>query len=154
MCAGLSFHIDHINSHELDRFMTGQELLDARKGDHLQVFFWQKKPFLAIDEDDGVHLYEWGNREKNLKLPKTGWARLESIRDGMWDWLSPKVVRVPADFGYEKKKWFRTPQGVKAVKIRYNNIIRVYLLTMKADQEYLQYTGHDRMPMGKIVYLK
>jgi len=43
--------------------------------------------------------------------------------------------------------------GVTAIKVKYHNITRVYLITKKADQEFVKLTGHDRMPIGKIVYL-
>jgi len=154
MCAGLSFHIDNINPKELLRFFTPEEFDKQRKGDTVQTFFWQHRPFLPIEEEGEVHLYDWGNRDKAIKLPKTGWAKIESVRDGRWDWLSPKIVKVPSTAGYEKRKWFKTPEGVQAVKVRYHNLTRVYLLTTKADQEFMKKINHDRQPVGKIVHLK
>lgn len=153
MCAGLSFHIDNLNRKELSRFFTPDEFGKQRKGDSVQVFFWQHRPFLPVEEEGTLHLYDWGNREPNLKLPKTGWAKIESVRDGKWDWLSPKTVNIPSIMGYEKKKWFKTPEGLKGIKVRYHNIIRVYLVTTKADQKFLKFIGHDRQPVGKISYL-
>jgi hypothetical protein len=152
MCAGLSFHIDNLNRKELDRFYTPEEFEKQRKGDVLSIFFWQHRPFLPVEEDGQIHLYDWGNREALLKMPKTGWARLESLRDGKWDYLSPKKVWIPASMGYEKKKWFKTPQGISGVKVRYHNSTRVYIVTEKSNQEFISLTGHDRMPIGKIVY--
>lgn len=152
MCAGLSFHIDDIRTEELDRFFTPEEFEKQRKGDMIETFFWQHRPFLPVEEEDGIHLYDWGNREAFTKLPKTGWAKLESIQDGKWDWLSPKRVIIPGLMGYEKKKWFKTPRGIIGIKVRYHNLTRVYIVTTKADQEFLRLTGHDRMPVGKINY--
>lgn len=152
MCAGLSFHIDNINRKELDRFYTPDEFDKQRKGDSLQIYFWQKRPFLPVEEDGEIHLYDWGNRDGSVKIPKTGWAKLESLRDGRWDYLRPQKVWIPASMGYEKKKWFKTPQGLTGIKVRFHNITRVYLVTEKANQEFIQLTGHDRMPVGKLVY--
>lgn len=152
MCAGISFHIDDINPKELDRFFTRQEFEKQRKGDQVHTMFWQDKPFLPVDEPDGVKLCEWGNRDRMSKLPKTGWARLESIQDGRWDWLKPQKIWIPSLMGYDKKKWFKTPQGLTGVKVRYHNLTRVYIVTTKADRSYVDLIGHDRMPVGKIIY--
>ena len=119
---------------------------------YLENFFWDARPFLPVEDEGEIHLYDWGNRERGERMPRTGWAKLESLRDGQWDWLSPKVVNIPAFTGYEKKKWFRIVGGIKAVKVRYHNIIRVYMITVKANQDFLRLTGHDRMPYAKIIY--
>lgn len=147
MCAGIQFSIDKIKPTELDRYFLPGELEKQRVSDFVQVFFWQDRPFLPIEEDGQVHLYDWGNREAGLKMPKTGWARVETVQDGRWDYLSPQIVKIVCDKGYEKKKWFKTPTGLKAIKVKLYNVTRVYLLTTKADQEYLKITGHDRMPI-------
>ncbi len=154
MCAGISFHIDNIDSPELDRFFTPEEYQKQRKGDLIETFYWQKKPFLPVEEEGEVHLYEWGNRESGIKLPKTGWAKIESVQDGLWDWLSPKRVVITSDYGYEKRKWFKTPRGLTGIKVRLNDSIRVYLLTAKADLDFKNRIGHDRMPaLAKIKYI-
>jgi hypothetical protein len=147
MCAGLQFPLDRIERIEFDHFLLPGEFEGKKKGGSFQVFYWDKQPFLPIEENGGVHLYSWGNRDGELKLPKTGWARIESLRDGRWDVFSPHQVLIPCDFGYEKKKWFKTPGGLTGVKVRWQNVDRVYILTQKADQQFLNYTGHDRMPV-------
>ncbi|MFH0779608.1 MAG: hypothetical protein V1928_01990 [Parcubacteria group bacterium] len=152
MCVGISFIIDNINARELDKFFLPEEFAKQRKGDMVEVFFWQSKPFLPIEEEGLVNLYPWGNRERGIRMPRTGWAKIESLRDGLWDYLSPKMVRVPSAYGYEKRKWFKTPDGIKAVRVRLHNVTRVYIVTTKADREFYDYTGHDRMPVGNIVY--
>lgn len=152
MCAGISFSIDIIEPSELDQFFTPDEFRKQRKGDLIETFFWQNKPFLPVEENNSVHLYHWGNREEFLKMPKTGWAKIESIQDGRWDYLSPKAVCIPSIMGCEKKHWFKTPKGIKGVKVRYHNVTRVYLLTTKASQDFAEYTCHDRMPVGRIIY--
>ncbi len=148
MCAGIQFPLDKIDPRELDRFVLPDDFEGHRKGDSFQAFFWDKQPFLPVEEADGVHLYPWGNRDALLKMPKTGWTKVESLQDGKWDYLMPKKVLIPCEFGYEKKKWFRTPVGLTGIKTRYHNVIRVYLLTEKADQNFINFTGHDRMPVS------
>lgn len=153
MCAGISFPMDKINPVELDQFFTRQEFEKQRRGDLVETFFWQAKPFLPVEENGLVHLYHWGNREMSVVLPKTGWAKIESLRDGLWDKFNPRKVLVPSVYGYEKKKWFKTPGGVAAVKVRYGDIVRVYLLTQKATLDFIDYTGHGRMPVGKFILM-
>jgi len=111
MCAGLSFHVDNLNRRELSRVYTPEEWQKQRRGDQVQVFFWQKRPYLPVEENGLIHLYDWGNRERALKLPKTGWAKIESLQEGRWDWLSPTKVKIPSLMGCEKRKWFKTPMG-------------------------------------------
>jgi len=153
MCAGITFFLDKIDEQELSRFLTPEEFAKQKRGKLLETFYWQKRPFLPVMEDGEVHLLDWGNREATLKMPKTGWAKLESVRDGLWDYLHPKQVIIPSLQGYEKRKWFKTPQGIKGIRVRYHNVMRVYLLTTKADQAFREYTKHDRMPVGLISYL-
>jgi len=153
MCGGISFSLDKIELAELNRFITPKEYEILRKGDSIQSFYWQRRPFLPVLEEGMVHLYDWGNREDEVKLPRSGWAKVEALRDGMWDWLAPKTVIIPCTMGYERRHWFKTPRGIKAVKIRYHNITRVYLLTQKSDRSFIALTGHDRMPVGDINYL-
>jgi len=152
MCAGISFPISQIDDLELHRFLTSKQVAGRSDDGYLETFFWDARPFLPVLEEGKVHLYDWGNREKTLKMPRTGWAKIESLRDGQWDWLSPKAVTIPAFRGCEKKKWFRILGGIKAVKVRYHNIVRVYMITAKSDQNFLNLTGHDRMPYARIVY--
>ncbi|OGF30903.1 hypothetical protein A2223_03570 [Candidatus Falkowbacteria bacterium RIFOXYA2_FULL_35_8] len=148
MCAGMSFSIESIDKSELKRFFTPVELDKHLKGSLVEVFYWDRKPFVPVKEDAVVKLYDWGSRERELKLPKTGWARIESVRDGKWDWLAPKKVIIPCEMGYEKNKWFKTPKGIWGLRVRFHNISRVYVLTEKADQKFINFTGHDRMPIA------
>lgn len=140
--------MDVIDPRELDQFFTLEELARQRRENTMQTFFWQNKPFLPAEDESGmIHLYHWGNRERTLKLPRTGWARLESVQDGGWDYLSPKKVWIPSLMGYEKNKWFKTPAGISGIRVRYHNVTRVYILTVKATQTFLELTHHDRMPI-------
>lgn len=152
MCAGISFLIDVVRGRDLDRFLTDDELDKKRKGDLVESFYWDAKPYLPVYEDDEVNLYPWGDREGRSGLPKTGWAKIESVRDGIWNAYSPKKVLIPSYAGYEKRHWFKTPQGIQGIKVRIHNITRVYILTAKADRQFLRIIGHDRMPMGEIIY--
>jgi hypothetical protein len=80
-------------------------------------------------------------------LPKTGWAKLESVQKGTWKWLQPESVTIPSVQGFEKKKWFKTPGGIQGIKVKYKDQTRVYMLTAPATKNYLRLTGHERMPL-------
>jgi len=155
MCAGLGFYIAKINQEEIEDFYSKKEIEQQLDDKILMTYFWQQRPCLPIEEKDKVHLYDWGNRDdKQLKMPKTGWCRLESLQAGKWDWLNPVQVHVPALKGYEKKKWFLTPQGLEAVLVKHQGQKRAYLLTQPSSRFYEKLTGHDRMPIGKIERVK
>jgi len=93
-----------------------------------------------------IHLYDWGNREKEVDLPKTGWARSESLAEGRWNYLHPKPIVIPAELGYEKKVWFDIWGTIEGVLVEKNGVIRAYMLTVPASAEYQAKTSHDRMP--------
>ena len=97
----------------------------------------------------------WGNKDKGIRLPKTGWAREESIKDGKWDYLYPEFVDIPIEDGYEKKTKFKLSSGTKGIVVQKGDDSRVYMITKSASQEYQNETGHDREPLGeKIDYSK
>ncbi|MFZ5365107.1 MAG: hypothetical protein ACOZBH_02840 [Patescibacteria group bacterium] len=151
MCAGFAIYYEKLKKAQVKKCFTDTELEKFKKGDELEFYFWQKKPCVPIEENGKVNLYEWGNRNnKELKMPKTGWCRAESLASGKWDWLKPKIVHVPATRGFEKKKWFRTPKGIEAVLARQGKEKKVYILTEPSSGFYSKLTGHDRMPVGDI----
>lgn len=84
-----------------------------------------------------------------MKLPPTGWARSESLREGKWDYLHPEEVDIPVDQGYEKKTWFDFKNGTKGVVVKRGENERVYIVTREANKDYAQETGHDREPLGE-----
>jgi hypothetical protein len=173
MCGGLTFKIGDVSEEELLRFFTVEELAAFRALGHVETFFWARRPVLPAiivlplckGESEGVdrstlpnpplqregyssdiHLYDWGNREKEVDLPKTGWARIESLAEGRWNHLHPKPIVIPAALGYEKKVWFDIWGSIEGVLVEKSGIIRAYMLTVPASTEYQTKTGHDRMP--------
>jgi hypothetical protein len=95
---------------------------------------------------DELHLFDWGNRDETLKLPKTGWVRAESLEAGKWKYLKPIEVIIPALYGVEKKVWFGIDHGIRGFLVRRGDVQRVYMLTVPPTPEYQTLTGHDRMP--------
>jgi len=58
---------------------------------------------LPVQSKDKIQLLSWGNKDDDVKLPKTGWAKEESLCEGKWNYMHPKLVDIPIDAGYEKK---------------------------------------------------
>jgi hypothetical protein len=177
MCGGIAFKFDDIPEEELAAFFNPEELAAFRAMGFAESFFWARRPVLPASlrgapatkqsRDDqeiasasprnDVHLYDWGNREKDVDLPKTGWARIESIDAGRWNHLNPKPIIIPAQRGYEKKVWFDITGGIEGLLVEKDGVTRAYMLTIPSSREYETKTKHERMPKlvkGKIRFNK
>ena len=156
MCGGIAFNFDDIAEDELMKFFLPEELSAFRAMGYAESFFWARRPVLPAiiaSAEAAVHLYDWGNREKDVELPKTGWARTESLDAGRWNYLHPMPIIIPCERGYEKKVWFEIMGGIEGVLVEKDDITRAYMLTVPSSKEYAAKTGHDRMPKvaeGKI----
>lgn len=149
MCGGISFSLSEVSEDELLEYFTPEEVERFKKSGLVRSFFWNRRPMLPVKENpnDRTKLYDWGNRDKNVDLPVTGWAKEESLKAGKWLWLKPQPVFIPANEGFEKGVWFKINQGLKGIKVEKGDQKRVYMLTRKATQQYLTKTRHDRMPI-------
>src|SRR5215510_3083252 len=106
MCGGIRFKYDEKLEAALSEVYTGEQLAQARESGIVQSVFWQPRPVLPAIVDGDLRLFDWGNRDEALKLPKTGWVRAESLDAGKWNYLRPKEIIIPAFHGVEKKVWF------------------------------------------------
>jgi len=152
MCGGVGFKTRNLSEGEMEKFYSPDQIRAIKKAGHAQQFFWSEKAFLPIETKHGIELKIWGNKADDLAIPKTAWAKLESIRAGKWEYLNPKPVLLAIDSGMEKKVWFSLPQGATGLMIRKDGQDIVYLVTKEADAEYKAKTGHNRQPVGKIDY--
>ncbi len=149
MCGGVGFRIKNIPERELKKYYSPELIKRFKTTGKIESFFWQKEAVLPVAGKDGEQLILWGNNDENVKLPKTGWAREESLKQGKWDYLHPETVKIPIERGYEKKTWFEIPGGTKGVVVKKGEASRVYMITKEASEEYKKQTGHDREPLGK-----
>lgn len=148
MCGGVFCNWTRIPDSELKKYYTKEEIEKMKREKGYQSFFWSKRPVLPVEVDGKVELKDWGNRSKEVNLPKTGWAKGESIDEGKWAYLNPKFVKIPADKGYEKGVWFEPASGgFKGVEVNRNGEDRVYVMTKPASKEYQELTKHDREPV-------
>lgn len=149
MCGGAGFKIKNIPEKELNKFYSPELIKRFKTTGRIESFFWQKNAVLPVESKNGEQLVLWGNKDENLKLPKTGWAKEESIKRGKWDYLHPEIVDIPIDQGYEKKTWFDLPKGTKGLVVKKGEDNRVYMITKEASEEYQEQTGHNREPLGE-----
>lgn len=151
MCGGVGFKVKNIPEGELRKYYSPELVKRFKTGGRIESFFWQKNAVLPVNVNTkkGIQLKLWGNKDESVKLPKTGWAREESLAAGKWDYLHPEPVDLPVDSGYEKKTWFDLPQGTKGILVRREGDERVYMITKEAGEEYKKETGHGREPLGQ-----
>jgi hypothetical protein len=148
MCGGVGFKTRNIPEAELRKHYSTELIKRFKKTDRIESFFWHKNAVLPVMRDKNIELMVWGNKNKEIKFPPTGWAREESLRDGKWAYLHPEPADIPVDSGYEKKTWFDFKNGTKGVVIERDGKKRVYMITKEASQKYENETGHGREPLG------
>jgi len=149
MCGGVGFKIKNIPELELKKYYSPELIKRFKSADRIESFFWQLNPVLPVKSKSGVELLEWGNKNEQLKLPLTGWAKEESLKAHKWDYLKPEIVDLLVDSGYEKKTWFDLPRGAKGIIVKKDKAERVYMITKAADESYKKQTGHNREPIGE-----
>lgn len=146
MCGGVRFKYDPSLEPALAEIYSKEQLDRARETGVVESVFWQHRPILPAVLNGELRIFDWGNREDALKLPKTGWLRVESLEAGKWNYLKPQPVVIPALQGVEKKVWFGVEHGIQGFLVRRGDQQRVYMLTLAPTEEYRLLTGHDRMP--------
>lgn len=150
MCGGIAITFSDVTEEELLFFFPPEIVARLRAAGRVESFFWSPRPLLPVffsgQAGGKPRLIDWGNREKEIPLPRTGWAREESLQQGRWDHLRLKGMMIPARQGYEKKVWFDIAGGIDGVLAEKDGIVRAYMITLPADEAYAKRTGHDRMP--------
>ena len=147
MCGGVRFKYEEKLQPVLSEAFSGEQLAQFAASGVVQSVYWQARPLLPALVGDELQLFDWGNRDDALKLPKTGWVRAESLEAGKWDYLRPQEIVIPAFQGIEKKVWFSIDHGIRGYLVHRGDQKRVYMLTTAPTPEYKALTGHDRMPV-------
>lgn len=153
MCIGIALDARLLTETFLSRF----GLRSRMKSDlfnsppELQFRFNDPIPQLPIlrPHETAWDLVLWGNRDDAIsRLPRTGWAREESVLAGKWSVYQPEPVIIPAQRGCEKGVWFPISVGMQGLLVadEHRNP-RVYMLTRSATPDYAALTKHDRMPI-------
>jgi putative SOS response-associated peptidase YedK len=159
MCGGVIFPYKKEYRALLEKFYSPEEVDRFEATGEVKSVYWQKgEPVLPVvasteadeeepKEGEEPRLMMWGNRDKDAPFPNTGWARAESIEEGKWRYLKPKPALIPVSYGVEKGKWFEIENGIAGLVVQKDGEERVYMLTREANDEFLDHTHHERMPV-------
>lgn len=116
------------------------------------IYFPNPKATLPVKKRNGeVALLPWGRRKGQAgQLPLGGWARLESIHQGIWDKYFPKPVKIPVLKFMEKdimgtSHWFDIVEGqwIQGLIATQGQEERLYVVTIAPDRED---AVHNRWP--------
>lgn len=114
------------------------------KNEIVKVFFPNPKATLPVVMKNGEpELIPWGRRQDQPgSLPLGGWARLDSIRAGKWNYLNPKPVKLAIHSFMEKDKdknshWFdlQEHEFLQGLFVFNQQEQRVYVVTTEAPEE-------------------
>jgi hypothetical protein len=151
MCGGIALNRrdipeELITKHHLTSRITKRS---EESEEEIQFLFRDTTPLLPVWLNTTLSLVLWGNRDKkHSRLPRTGWARKESIEEGKWQYLQPEDIEIPAAFGLEKGVWFQIAEGMKGILVHdEDEHPHVYMLTQPASHYYQTMTRHTRMPV-------
>lgn len=106
----------------------------------IKTYFPSPYAGLPIKLENGTFsLLPWGRRQEEAgNLPLGGWARLESIKSGIWDKYFPKPVKIFAQSFMEKdiegnSHWFNIIRGqfIQGLVAAYDQERRAYVVTIK-----------------------
>lgn len=147
MCGGVRFHYDAAYESALGEAYSSTKLAQFREAGVIESLFWQPIPVLPVHSADRIHICAWGNRDKRIQLPQTGWVRQESLVAGRWDHLHPQPVTIPVIAGLEQKVWFGIDSGIAGIVVQHAGTQHVYMLTQAPTAAFAELTGHDRMPV-------
>lgn len=117
-------------------------------GDEVRVNFRDANAFLPVVSNGNNLLIEWGSKDQNSHLPRTGFCKNESLTAGKWQWLNPCPVTILAGFGLINGVWFQVRQGIRGVNLKdEKGNFHVYILTMPSTHYFKTMTGSLRMPV-------
>ena len=89
-----------------------------RRGGEAEVRFLvgDPDPLLPVLLDGRLRLVPWGNRDGRRALPRTAWARIDTLAAGEWGTeIEPAVV--PAALALDKGVWFHAREGVRIAMV-------------------------------------
>jgi len=120
-------------------------------GKQVKVYFPMPMAALpVVMKDRSTNLYAWGRRREEMgSFPLGGWARHESILDGVWDKYQPTPVKIAVDSFMEKDSqgtshWFDLEPGqfIQGLVAHLGMDSRVYVVTVEPEDKSI----HDRWP--------
>lgn len=115
--------------------------------DEVRIHFAKKDAFLPVLLNGQNQLIKWGNKE-NLKIPRTGFCKIESYQAGKWQWLNPNPVTIIASSALVNGAWFQVKQGIQGLLLNSElGTQHCYMLTQPSTHYFRTMTGAERMPV-------
>lgn len=113
-----------------------------------QFHYRHQTPILPVLWQGRIQIIEWGNRDRtDIRIPKTGWCRHESLFKGKWDEFAPLPVIIPAAYALDKGGWFRIEQAMEGILVHdEQGEPHVYMVTEPASHWYKAIMLNERMP--------
>lgn len=127
------------------------------QGDQIQSYFANPNAKLPVRTKSGnPSLLPWGRRQQQAgNLPLGGWARLRSIENHRWDKYFPQPVKLATDSFMEhdfegNRHWFELTRGqwIQGLVARYDQEIRVYIVTITPEREDALFERWPRLLVG------
>ena len=124
----------------------------THNGQDIRVYFPNPKAMLPVRTKHGaIQLLPWGRRSEQAgRLPRGGWARLDSIYSGRWERWFPVPVKIPVKSFMEKdieshSHWYDLTKGkwLQGLVARDQYEQRVYVVTIEPEMED---AVHNRWP--------
>ncbi len=149
MCSGVSLSWRELPQALIDQHrLQGREMIRHEGADREFRFLYRdRRPLIPAWSGNELCIFTWGGG--GAKLPKTGWATVESLEEGGWRELAPEPVEIPATFGFERGIWFQVRGGlIRGVLVRDEaERPHVYLLTQPSSHYFQVMTRSPREPV-------
>jgi signal peptidase I len=125
-------------------------LIFKTKGTEEIITVYFPRPYATIyginNDYEFIKAY-WGKRDESefesIEVPKTGWAKIESLAKGYWDKYNYTNVFIPAYKYMEKDKnghslWFdlKEEEFIRGILIIKENINFIYVVTVPSEGDF------------------
>jgi hypothetical protein len=151
MCRGIALAWSEVPTELIGRFGLERRAFD--RGPHgepeVQFFYTDPDPRIPVWRDGRLVIARWGNgRGKSRLLPRTSWARLDSLEAGEWRRYGAIPVEIPATLGLERFVWYRIREGIRGVLVPDERGMAVaYMLVEPSSHYYRVMTRAAWMPV-------
>lgn len=150
MCVAVAIHRNKLSKQLIHEHGLSDRLINHAPDaeDEAQFHYRHRNPVLPVLWQGRLDIIEWGNRDRtDIRVPKTGWCRHESLFNGKWAEFAPLPVIIPAAYALDDGGWFKITQGIEAVIIHDEmGDPHVYMVTEPASNWYKAIMLNLRMP--------
>lgn len=141
MCQAIRFMKNEFSDDILQKYH-----LEVRE-DEVRSYFAKKNAYLPVLLNGQNQLIRWGSKE-NIKIPRTGFCKIESFKAGKWQWLHPTPATIIASSALVNGIWFQVKQGIQGLIVESQYGTRhCYILTQPSTHYFRTMTGSERMPV-------